>query len=1279
MSRRRRPLTPALRLEALEARRLLHAGGHLTTLSRAVAPNKPAEILGTSPLRSQPTDYVSGHLHLSRAEIDRIRIASHATKGAGPGRIGAEDRGIDGASMRFALAFTDMLRAGLAQFRTPTAPTPLGGGRAVVAATTAGTVTIQSVGSAFTEQENPVAQAAFTVTASPVSSGGVYATYRIDSASTAVQNVDYVITDANGNSVTPGSLYIPSGQSSATIYFKALDDADDSSNPNDGSTLELDLVGASGCCCGGGSYAIGSPSSASLTIQEDGVAPTATISPAGGTITEAENPTAQAAFTVNLGAAADGAVPVNYEIDPTSTAILNTDYVVTDAAGNAQSLNFNGTLNAYTGTLTIPQGRTSGTLYLKALDDTGVEPSAAPLKIDLLPPSAGCCGCNSVAGYTVGSPSSASITIQEDDGGPVLTIQSVASSLTEAETPTPEAAFTITRAGSTDGSVSVPFVVALGSNADSSDYVLSGSGVSFSGGSGSVYLGDGQSSATISVTPLDDAGVEPSTVDLTLALGSPPANCCGGGAAYTVGSPGAATISLYEDDTGPPITLQPISGSAVEGQAYSGAVATFKLGPSDDGSFYAPASDFTASIAWGDGTVAYEPETGSISGPDSQGNYTVTDTNLYTEEGTYPVAVTVNDINGASASGQGTMTVADAPLAATGTNLNLTEGSAFTGTVATFSDANPYGTSTDFTATIHWGDNSISAGTVQADPVNEGQYSVLAADPATGQGHAFDEGSYPISVTIVDVGGSRAGATGTASVADAPLTAVGDAPPTASVTGGSTGNVTLASFTDANLSAPLADFSAVITWGDGQTSFGQIAEEAGPVFTVTGSHTYNIPASAPLQVAVLDEGGQEANVVLGVNDKPPSVAIDINDTADPSDDITSLNSGPNGSGAQTINAAIMDAADAGPGMIQLSASRGVTFSRTQFPIAPGQTVEVTITPTAVSQSVDDVVIQAKWLPTNQVVGTGKMTVVQVTIPRTISLPDTPAGMKPRISLGNAAPFQSDATNFIVTPDLFGSGKRIGFAITGSVGQNGTAIFTASGTASFSTDNSIGPLFITGKTQTASDPMGKARFAGRLRLVAMVRGQAVAKSDGFSVAAIPTGWSEKKGGDLLGVVMLPDGTVRPGWGLFTVPSNPPSDSGNSADLKGGTLVKEQVKVEQQTDLFKNLGETLTVGRAYAPIETYVDRHFVGPIYLQAPGGVLDYIQSHTYRNLRVATLGDEFPMPNSGYEITQTVNPQNRFNVSTVKVGKAVGDAGDPFASGAGNVDGTITGTVGPNP
>src|SRR5205823_5556491 len=112
----------------------------------------------------------------------------------------------------------------------------------------------------------------------------------------------------------------------------------------------------------------------------------------------------------------------------------------------------------------------------------------------------------------------------------------------------------------------------------------------------------------------------------------------------------------------------------------------------------------------------------------------------------------------------GTATVADAAL--TGSSAATAGGTEGAGRArgragANFTDANPGDHTGDFTATIHWGDTTSSSGTVS---FSAGVYTVDGT-------HTYaDEGTYVISIDVLDDGGHTATITGSATVADAALT-----------------------------------------------------------------------------------------------------------------------------------------------------------------------------------------------------------------------------------------------------------------------------------------------------------------------------------------------------------------------------------------------------------------------------------------------------------------------------------------------------------------------------
>src|SRR5207302_927414 len=147
--------------------------------------------------------------------------------------------------------------------------------------------------------------------------------------------------------------------------------------------------------------------------------------------------------------------------------------------------------------------------------------------------------------------------------------------------------------------------------------------------------------------------------------------------------------------------------------------------------------DYTATVNWGDSS---SPEAASVGAP-TGGVFPVTSGgHSYAEEGNYTVTVTISDVVGSTTSTTLSAVVADAALHASATTIAAIEGACFSGVVASFSDADPNGASTDYSASIKWGDGQTSAGTVTAN--GSGGFDV------SGTNTYAEEGNDPITVTI---------------------------------------------------------------------------------------------------------------------------------------------------------------------------------------------------------------------------------------------------------------------------------------------------------------------------------------------------------------------------------------------------------------------------------------------------------------------------------------------------------------------------------------------------
>jgi hypothetical protein len=116
------------------------------------------------------------------------------------------------------------------------------------------------------------------------------------------------------------------------------------------------------------------------------------------------------------------------------------------------------------------------------------------------------------------------------------------------------------------------------------------------------------------------------------------------------------------------------------------------------------------------------------------------------------------------------------------------------------------------------------------------------------------EGSFTLTVTIQGADSNTITATLTATVSDAPLTAVGRT--LAGVEAAATSGV-VASFQDADPHGFAGQYTAVIDWGDGSSSAGTVGA-SGAGFNVTGTHTYAVHGNFALTVTITDPGGATA-------------------------------------------------------------------------------------------------------------------------------------------------------------------------------------------------------------------------------------------------------------------------------------------------------------------------------------------------------------------------------------------------------------------------------------
>ena len=220
------------------------------------------------------------------------------------------------------------------------------------------------------------------------------------------------------------------------------------------------------------------------------------------------------------------------------------------------------------------------------------------------------------------------------------------------------------------------------------------------------------------------------------------------------------------------------------------------------------------------------------------------------------------------------------PPLGTGQTISTTEGQALNNVVvATFTESDPGNVTSDFTASINWGDSTTSIGTIQPNGGSNG-YNILGS-------HTYAAaGAYTVNVTLIDLGSTGsavvAGTTinvtsngpvnsapnpivSPASAAAAPLNAQGatvSGSPGAALTG-----VLVATFMDTGTPGPPSAYTASIDWGNGTTTAAtSITSQGTPngvVFSVFGTNTYASIGTYPLTVTITKTASGATGIASG--------------------------------------------------------------------------------------------------------------------------------------------------------------------------------------------------------------------------------------------------------------------------------------------------------------------------------------------------------------------------------------------------------------------------------
>lgn len=271
--------------------------------------------------------------------------------------------------------------------------------------------------------------------------------------------------------------------------------------------------------------ALGTQSAATVTIVSDDAEPAGSLQFASSTFSGGEA-SGQRTITISVTRlnGSSGVVSVPYTITA-GTATAGSDYT------------------ANNGTLSWNSGDTANkTFAITVVDDSTYETNET-LTVALGTPT---------GGATLGSPSSATVTITSDENPPPGSLQLSSSSYSGGEAAGQRTiTITVTRTGGSYNPAVVGYTVSPGTATAGSDYTAS---------NGTLEWADGDAnSKSFTITVLDDGIIE-NNETLTVTLGS------AGGASS--GSPSSATVTIVSDDA--PGTIQfsasSYSGSETPGQ-----------------------------------------------------------------------------------------------------------------------------------------------------------------------------------------------------------------------------------------------------------------------------------------------------------------------------------------------------------------------------------------------------------------------------------------------------------------------------------------------------------------------------------------------------------------------------------------------------------------------------------------------------------------------------------------------------------------------------------------
>jgi RHS repeat-associated protein len=344
--------------------------------------------------------------------------------------------------------------------------------------------------------------------------------YVLDS-STTTNGIDFAYLPGTSSSDSTGDITFAVGAATTDIPVDPTGSYDDLLTEGT-ETLNIQLQSSCCSCCGPAPYTIGTPSTGSLTIADNDQAPSVWVD-------SVQNATEgiSAGYIRLRRNLATSTLAVQFVIS-SSTATNGTDFGYLPGTSSVDTI----------GEITFPAGAATVDLLVDptgSYNDSLVEGSET---VDIqLQTSCCCCG---PAPYTVGSPSTGSLTIADNDQAPIVWVDSVLDATEGLST-----GYIRLRRDVTTGTVTVAYHVDTATSTASN-------GVDYASPSGAVTFADGQATIDIMIDPLgvydDWIAEDDETVQIVLDANSSSSCCCCGTIQYTLGAPSHATLTIVENE-----------------------------------------------------------------------------------------------------------------------------------------------------------------------------------------------------------------------------------------------------------------------------------------------------------------------------------------------------------------------------------------------------------------------------------------------------------------------------------------------------------------------------------------------------------------------------------------------------------------------------------------------------------------------------------------------------------------------------------------------------------